>query len=258
MLLPYQRCSRRGVCVLLGRKLSFLNKIRALVPGSTRVLLGPGLLGGTRMRGTIVARPIMMKTFTKVLHRDKCRGVILTSSYNRKAARTIVHKAKVSACLRGCRVPTISCSRNIGATCPRKIRTGRFVLPGRLLRRSYIVSLDGVGARTLRHVANTIGGDCKFVCKFRGTGKRARCPDTSNFTEVLVSLGGYITPGLCIVSKVITVRNGKPNSKSPIPVGVLLVSASPITLSDMFDHLICLGPRVIPAGCRNRGVKLNA
>lgn len=131
-----------------------------------------------------------------------------------------------------------------------------FVLCDEVINSDGIINICKMKTHQLEKITGAVKNTFGCVFGINKGASHARFATAEVFAKMLADLNQLVAPKIHIMDGIVAMEGNGPQSGTPVPMNVILVSKDPVALDTVFCHLVDLNPRLVPTNvsCEEQGV----
>ena len=226
------------------RGIDLLGGIQRFVQSGERLVLKPNLLAGRAPEHAVTTHP---SVFGAVADAFRDHGASLTygDSPGFGNPQTIARRAGLAQAAGRRGIPLAEFSRGTERAFEEGRLIKRFTIAAGVLAADGIVSLPKMKTHGLTRITGAIKNQFGCIPGPLKAEFHARLPNADLFSRMLVDLNRLLRPRLFVLDGVVAMEGNGPQSGTPRPMQVLLLSEDPVALDATFCRLVHLDPTLV-------------
>ena len=121
-----------------------------------------------------------------------------------------------------------------------------FVLCNEVLEADGIINVCKMKTHQLERITGAVKNTFGCVFGINKGASHARFATAETFAKMIADLNLLVHPILHVMDGVVAMEGNGPQSGTPTPMNVLMLSTDPVALDAVFCHLVNLDPRLVP------------
>lgn len=132
----------------------------------------------------------------------------------------------------------------------------KFVLCEEIIRADGIINICKMKTHQLERITGAVKNTFGCVFGVNKGASHAKFPTAEVFGKMIADLNLLVSPKIHIMDGVVAMEGNGPQSGTPVPMNLILVSKDPVALDTVFCHLVNLDPKLVPTNVsgQERGV----
>lgn len=246
------RCSSYApdaVAAAVRRGLDLLGGARRFARPGEKILLKPNLLIGREVDRAVTTHPAVFRAVAEALR--EC-GAELEYGDSPAVGRPELAAARsgISRVARELGVPLADFVHPVSVPYPAGRLIKQFSIARGVLEADGLISLCKMKTHGLTRITGAIKNQYGCIPGLLKAEFHARLANARLFSEMLVDLNGLLRPRLFVMDGIVAMEGNGPQSGTPRPMNVLLLSEDPVALDAAFCRIVALDPDlVLPIVC---------
>lgn len=233
-----------AVLAAIQRGLGLLGGAERFARHGEILLLKPNLLIGRSAERAVTTHPAVFRAVATALREA---GAQLTYGDSPAVGTTdmAAGRSGVSAVAREMGIPLADFGTPATVEYPAGRLIKQFTIARGVLDADGIVSLAKMKTHGLMRITGAIKNQYGCIPGLLKAEFHARLANVHHFAKMLVDLNGVLRPRLFVLDGVVAMEGNGPQSGTPRPMNVLLLSDDPVALDATFARLVALDPQSV-------------
>ncbi len=248
-LVKCENYEEREVYHAVKQAVALLGGWAAFIRPEEKLLLKPNLLKRAEPAAAVTTHPAVMKAVAVLLREEGYDRI----SYGDSPGAQSMEAVARSAGLAQAAAETGLEAADFSQSSPMEYDGVSFAICRGVREADAIINLPKMKTHALERITGAVKNLYGCVGGFQKAVGHTQYPDAISFAGMLAKLAAAVKPRLHIMDGVVAMEGNGPGSGDPVPMKVILASADPYALDQVFCHLIGLDPALVPTNAYAAG-----
>ncbi len=248
-LVKCESYDEKEVYTAVKQAVSLLGGWAAFVSPAEKLLLKPNLLKRAEPAAAVTTHPAVLKAVALLLREEGCEKISYGDSPGAQSMETVARGAGLAQAAEEMGLEAADFSQ----TRVMEQEGVSFAICQGVWEADAIINLPKMKTHALERITGAVKNLYGCIGGFQKAIGHTQYPDAVSFAGMLAKLAAAVKPRLHIMDGVVAMEGNGPGSGDPVPMKVILASADPYALDQVFCRLIDLDPALVPTNAYAAG-----